>query len=116
MINRQFLNSAVSGQAADATQRRNPDSSPSGLAKASRIQTLDWTQQSSHANSGPPHVLNVLKSLERDIMFAERVADLARRQLKQARGLGLHPARRLHRFQQTFPLCLRIPVQYAASV
>ena len=49
-------------------------------------------------------------------MFAERVADLARRQLKQARGLGLHPASRLHRFEQTFPLRLAIPVQYAASV
>ncbi len=62
------------------------------------------------------HVLNVLKSLERDIMLAECVADLARRQLKQARGLGLHPASRLHRLQQTFPLCLPTSVQDIARI
>jgi len=62
MINHQLLNSAACGQGAGATRRRNPDSSLSGLAKVSTIQTLDWTQQSPwhatrHAvtpNSGPP--------------------------------------------------------------
>ena len=49
-------------------------------------------------------------------MLAECVADLARRQLKQARGLGLHPASRLHRLQQTFPVCLLISVQDIARV
>jgi hypothetical protein len=67
----------------------------------------------SHANPRPPHVL---KSLDRDIMLFERVADLARRQLKYARGLGLHPPSRLHRFEQTFPLSMPISMQDIARV
>src|SRR5664279_4874111 len=42
-----------------------------------------------------------LKSLNRNIVFAKSIADLARREIEQARSLGLHPPSRLHGLKQT---------------
>jgi hypothetical protein len=121
MINQGLLNSTAGDQMFGARRRRKHDSFLSCLPKVSSTQY--WAGYSGtfakrqglpiHANSGPPILL---KSLDLDIMLAERVADLARRHLEQARGLGLHPASRLHRFEQTFPISLPISMQYVTSV
>jgi hypothetical protein len=119
MINHKLLNSCDSGRVFSTSECRNPDKFLSYSPKTSSIYSLDLpyarspTGKAGHANSGPPLLL---KSLDRDIMLAERVADLARRHLEQARGLGLHPASCLHRLQQTFTVSRVVPVQDVASV
>ena len=44
-----------------------------------------------------------LEAFDLDVVFLERVADLARRQSEDARSLGLHPAGLFHRVDQTAP-------------
>ncbi len=44
-----------------------------------------------------------LEPFDPDVVFLERVADLARRQSEDARGLGLHPAGPFHCIDQALP-------------
>ncbi len=101
-----------------------PARSANGMSRSSEMKLSKCLARSCENGQGNPHprrclqrareVRLKLKSFNRNIVLAESIADLARREIEQTRGLGLHPPCRLHGLKQTLLFSLDLTIHDAA--